>query len=176
MQKLGFLFGAGAEICYGLPTGGKFALDIFRQDVSISKKEFIEMRDSIDGSTTYAGEWLPDDYKTRSVSSYGKSVIENIIKDTLEYKREHIISKLNDFDSYAKNGKKHIGNIDDIISDLLNRQVSNCQLNTVISFNNALTVILPFSSVSYSPITWLFASRTTLNFAPLIGWLASSTL
>jgi hypothetical protein len=30
MQKLGFLFGAGAEICYGLPTGGKFALDIFR--------------------------------------------------------------------------------------------------------------------------------------------------
>lgn len=138
MQKLGFLFGAGAEICYGLPTGGKFALDIFRQDVSISKKEFIEMRDSIDGSTTYAGEWLPDDYKTRSVSSYGKSVIENIIKDTLEYKREHIISKLNDFDSYAKNGKKHIGNIDDIISDLLNRQVSNCQLNTVISFNNAL--------------------------------------
>mgnify|MGYP006945808524 CR=1 FL=1 len=34
MQKLGFLFGAGAEICYGLPTGGKFALDIFRQDIS----------------------------------------------------------------------------------------------------------------------------------------------
>ena len=39
MQKLGFLFGAGAEICCGLPTGGKFALDIFRQDISISKKE-----------------------------------------------------------------------------------------------------------------------------------------
>lgn len=39
MQKVGFLFGAGAEICYGLPTGGKFALDIFRQDVSVSKKE-----------------------------------------------------------------------------------------------------------------------------------------
>ena len=119
------MFGAGAEICYGLPTGGKFALDIFRQDVSVSKKEFIEMRDSIDGSTTYAGEWFPDDYKTRSVSSYGKSVIENIIKDTLEYKREYIIIKLNDFDSYAKNGKKHIGNIDDIISNMLNRQVGS---------------------------------------------------
>lgn len=25
MAKIGFLFGAGAEICYGLPTGGKFA-------------------------------------------------------------------------------------------------------------------------------------------------------
>lgn len=138
MQKLGFLFGAGAEICYDLPTGGKFALDIFRQDVSDSKKEFIEMRDSIDGSTTYAGEWLPDDYKTRSVSSYGKSVIEKIIKDTLEYKREHIISKLNDFDSYAKNGKKHIADIDDIINGLLDRPVNDCQLNTVISFNDAL--------------------------------------
>ena len=34
MKRLGFLFGAGAEICYDLPTGGKFALDIFRQDVS----------------------------------------------------------------------------------------------------------------------------------------------
>lgn len=55
MAKIGFLFGAGAEICYGLPTGGKFALDIFRQDVSISKKEFIEMRDSIDNTTKYAG-------------------------------------------------------------------------------------------------------------------------
>ena len=99
MTKIGFLFGAGAEIDYGLPTGGKFALDIFRQDVSISKKEFIEMRDSIDASRSYAGEWLPDDYKTRSVSSYGKSVIESIIKDTLEHKREHIISGLNKFDN-----------------------------------------------------------------------------
>ena len=138
MKKVGFLFGAGAEICYGLPTGGKFALDIFRQDVSISKKEFIEMRDSIDGTTAYAGKWLPNDYKTRSVSSYGKSVIENIIKDTLEHKREYIISKLNDFDSYAKNAKKHIENIDDIISNMLNREVRECQLNTVISFNGAL--------------------------------------
>lgn len=94
MSKVGFLFGAGAEIDYGLPTGGKFALDIFRQDVSESKKEFIEMRNSIDNTTVYAGEWLPEDYKTRSVSSYGKSVIENIIKDTLEHKREYIISSL----------------------------------------------------------------------------------
>ena len=33
-MKYGFLFGAGAEIGYGLPSGGKFALDIFRYDVS----------------------------------------------------------------------------------------------------------------------------------------------
>lgn len=138
MARIGFLFGAGAEICYGLPTGGKFALDIFRQDVSISKKEFIEMRDSIDNTTKYAGNWLPEDYETRSVSTYGKSVIENIVKDTLEHKREYIISNLNAFDSYAEKGKKHIENIDEIIYNILNRKVSDCQLNNSISFNPAL--------------------------------------
>nr|DAS48562.1 MAG TPA: SIR2 family protein [Caudoviricetes sp.] len=138
MVKVGFLFGAGAEICYGLPTGGKFALDIFRQDIAPSKNEFIKMRDSIDGSTPYAGEWLPDDYKTRSVSSYGKSVIENIIKDTLEHKRDSIIQNLNDFDSYANKSKEYLKNIDDIIKDLLGRKANDCQLNSTISFNMAL--------------------------------------
>lgn len=138
MSKLGFLFGAGAEIDYGLPTGGKFALDIFRQDVSISKKEFLQMRDLIDDSTVYAGEWLPEDYKTRSVSSYGKSVIENIIKDTLEHKRERVIRRLNDFDTYAGKVKKDIENIDDILTTVLGRPASDCQLNSRISFNRAL--------------------------------------
>lgn len=137
MLKLGFLFGAGAETCYGLPTGGKFALDIFRQDVTASKKEFIEMRNSIDGTTPYAGEWLPDHYQKRNVSTYSKSIIENIIRGTLEQKREYIISNLNNFDSYAEHGKKYIENIDCIIKDLLGRDVNECQLNGNISFNNA---------------------------------------
>lgn len=140
MVKVGFLFGAGAEICYGLPTGGKFALDIFRQDIAPSKKEFIEMRDSVDASTSYAGEWLPDDYKTRSVSSYGKSVIEHIIRDTLEHKRDYIIQNLNDFDTYAEKCKKNLNDIDNIIEKLLGKSVSNYQLNSVISFNPALVL------------------------------------
>ena len=37
-MKYGFLFGAGAEVGYGLPSGGKFALDIFRHDITESKK------------------------------------------------------------------------------------------------------------------------------------------
>ena len=40
-MKLGFLFGAGAEVGYGLPSGGKFALDIFRYDTSKSKQAFM---------------------------------------------------------------------------------------------------------------------------------------
>ena len=42
MVKVGFLFGAGAEICYGLPTGGKFALDIFRQDIHPVKMSLLK--------------------------------------------------------------------------------------------------------------------------------------
>lgn len=33
-MKYGFLFGAGAEAAYGLPSGGKFALEIFRYDTA----------------------------------------------------------------------------------------------------------------------------------------------
>lgn len=34
MKKYGFLFGAGAELAYNLPSGGQFALKIFRQDTA----------------------------------------------------------------------------------------------------------------------------------------------
>lgn len=139
MSKIGFLFGAGAEICYDLPSGGKFALDIFRQDVTTSKQEFIEMRKSIDRTTTYAGTWLPEDFETRSVSSFGKTVVENIVKDTLEHKRDNIICYLNNFDRHAEKRKRQLVgiDIDKVIFDLINRKVSDCQLNSLISFNPA---------------------------------------
>lgn len=31
-MKVGLFFGAGAEISYGLPSGGKFAIDLFRKN------------------------------------------------------------------------------------------------------------------------------------------------
>lgn len=61
-MKVGFLFGAGAEASYGLPSGGKFALDIFRQDASSSKEEFKVMRSEIDATSNYVYQWLPEDY------------------------------------------------------------------------------------------------------------------
>lgn len=102
-MKYGFLFGAGAEIGYGLPSGGKFALDIFRHDVSESKKAFKNMRDSVDNTTRYASFWLPDGFKEKNISSFGKTVFQNIIKDTVEHNRESIIKRINLFDEVAKN-------------------------------------------------------------------------
>lgn len=65
-MKYGFLFGAGAEIVYGLPSGGRFALDIFRFDASESKILFKEMRDMVDPTTYYASQWLPYGYMEKT--------------------------------------------------------------------------------------------------------------
>lgn len=142
MLKLGFLFGAGAEISYGLPTGGKFALDIFRHDSSSSKEEFKKMRDKVDKTTKYASKWLPDDYSTKNISSYGKTVFESIIKDTIEHNRDSIIKKLNGFDSFAAKAKFAIKqqngkDIDNIISEALGRSASDIHMNQSVSFVEA---------------------------------------
>ncbi len=141
-MKLGFLFGAGAEITYGLPSGGKFALDIFRQDSTDSKNQFKEVRNSIDPMSNYVYQWLPEDYTTRSISSYGKNVFENIIKDTIEHSRDNIIKKINAFDEIADTERQRLiktrnYDISEIIEKLIGKNLDNCHMNSVISFNEA---------------------------------------
>ncbi|MGL5384092.1 MAG: hypothetical protein ACRDCC_11470 [Culicoidibacterales bacterium] len=101
-KEIGFLFGAGAEIAYGLPTGGKFALDIFRADNSNAKEEFKKMRSSIDKSTHYAAKWLPEGYDTKNIGAFGESVYEAIIRDTVSNNRQKIIERINEFDAVAQ--------------------------------------------------------------------------
>ena len=69
MKKYGFLFGAGAEIVYNLPNGGKFALDIFRRDTNKAKELFKEMRQNVNDKTSYASNWLPKDYLSKNIST-----------------------------------------------------------------------------------------------------------
>lgn len=168
-MNLGILFGAGAEISYGLPTGGKFALEIFRQDTSMNKELFKCKRDRIIGSTRYAANWLPDDYKTKSVSSYGKSVFETIIKDTIEHNRDKIINKLNDFDEIAKFEEKILKQyyhkpISKIIEDKLGTQLRNCNMKQEISFvevfadGNKI-----FSSNYFSALLKMYKNKDNLN-------------
>ncbi|MCY6485041.1 hypothetical protein OW763_11890 [Clostridium aestuarii] len=138
-MKLGILFGAGAEIDYGLPSGGEFALDIFRQDTNKSKEKFKQIRDSIDYSTHYATYWLPNDYATKSVSSYGKSAFETIIRDTIEHNRGKIIAKFNDFDNIAKKEekklvKKYNKSVTKIIEEKLGQDIAKLKMAQVISF------------------------------------------
>lgn len=108
MKKIGFLFGAGAEISYGMPNGGKFALDIFRQSTEEPKAKFKRMRDEVNEQTGYAANWLPPDYQNRNITAYTQRVYDSIIKDTINNNKELIINRINDFDKLAR---QVIGNV-----------------------------------------------------------------
>lgn len=138
-MKYGFLFGAGAEIAYGLPSGGRFALEIFRHDVAKSKESFKTNRDKVDTHTAYANEWLPESFKDKNISTFGKSVFQSIIKDTIEQRRETIISMLNNFDDLAEGvaksfRKKHNKDIVQIIEKNLGNTMDNARMGQDVVF------------------------------------------
>lgn len=139
-MQIGFLFGAGAEICYDMPSGGKFALDIFRQDTTEMKNKFKTIRDSIDSTTHYAATWLPEGYNEKNVGTYGKSVFENIIKGTIEHNRDNIINKLNSFDRIAYNIVHKLSNqnidVNKSISRITGQRINNMHMNQKIEFTS----------------------------------------
>lgn len=137
MKKYGFLFGAGAELAYNLPSGGQFALDIFRQDPAEPKKIFREMRDAVVSTTSYANDWLPEKYREKNISAFGKSVFENIISSTVEHNRTHVIEKVNAFDDTASwiVGRMDGVDVDAAFQSILGREVSNIKLSQDIAYN-----------------------------------------
>lgn len=165
-MKLSFLFGAGAEIGYGLPSGGKFALDIFRQNPISVKDEFKKMRDEIDSETTYAGTWLPKDYCEKNVSSFGKSVFEIIIKDTIEHNKEQIIQRLNNFDEIAKFECEKIKerNVKHFIEETIKQKISDCNMINRVSFIDYLEKGNKiFSSNWFSALMQLYKNKDNLD-------------
>lgn len=96
--KISLFFGAGAEIGYGLPSGGKFALDLFRTPVDEDKAYFKDQLSSINNTSTYASKWLPDEYLKKRLHVFGKSDFEGIIASSLEYRKDDILNYLDDFD------------------------------------------------------------------------------
>lgn len=97
-KTISYFVGAGAECSYGLPDGGKFALDLFRYDSSKDKESFRKKRDSVDCTSAYANKWLPRDYRTKSITTFSKSSYEQLIKGSLEYKSADIKEFFNTFD------------------------------------------------------------------------------
>ncbi len=108
-MKVGLFFGAGAEIGYGLPSGGKFAIDLFRQDPTPYKKKFREKLANVDIYSSYVGTWLPKDYDKKSIFAFGKNEFTSIIESSIQYKRTEIIKKLNDFDNEFTRACKQLG-------------------------------------------------------------------
>ena len=98
VKKYGFLFGAGAEIGYGMPSGGTFSLEIFLHDTAEGKKSFSAMLGKVSDKSPYATFWLPENFKTKSVSAFGQQAFQRIIMDTMENRRQDIVESLNNFD------------------------------------------------------------------------------
>lgn len=167
-MKYGFLFGAGAEVGYGLPSGGKFALDIFRFDVSDSKRAFKEMRDRVDPNTYYASEWLPSNFMDKNISSFGKTVFQNIIKDTVEHNRDNIIKRINQFDDVAQKEADEMLedgiDMNTVFNELLGKDVSNIRMGQSISFIEELKQGNElFNSSYYSALLMVYKKKDGIS-------------
>lgn len=97
-SKVSLFFGAGAEIGYGLPSGGRFALDLFRAPVDEDKAAFRRQLEGINRTSAYAARWLPADYSKKRLHVFGKADFEGMIMSSLEYRREAILAYLDRFD------------------------------------------------------------------------------
>jgi len=141
-KKIGLFFGAGAEIAYGLPSGGRFALDIFRMNTTKDKNQFKEMLKKVDSRTPYAAKWLPDNYATRSVSTFGKTQYEQLITSSLENKRQQIIDFLNNFDQKVSDVKQSFSGkkitIEDKFEELTNKKMGEVIFSQDVKLNDAL--------------------------------------
>lgn len=101
-KRLSFFFGAGAEIAYGMPAGGRFALDIFRRNPDNARQLFSAMRSSIDVHSSYASHWLPERYQDKRINVFGKSEKTSIFESSLEYRRRDIRDHLENYDQDAR--------------------------------------------------------------------------
>lgn len=156
-MKVGFFFGAGAEIGYGLPSGGKFAIDLFRQDVSEHKKKLREQLGQIDPRTNYATSWLPDSYATQRIHAFGKNEFTALIESSIEYRKNEIIRRLNAFDEEVEHALSQLGIEKNVLIDKFNEQMDTDfgehLYSTAIRMNPILAnEVRLFGSESYSAI------------------------
>ena len=101
VPRLAFFFGAGAEVAYGMPVGGRFALEILR--AKRPKDEFKRDRDRIAAACTpLYRKWLPDNFAKAPVVGLGKPEQNRVFGDSLQNGYTNVISSLNAYDESAR--------------------------------------------------------------------------
>lgn len=116
--KLSFFFGAGAEVGYGMPAGGRFALDIFRRSMDDERAQFQRMRAGINPRTVYATDWLPPGYETKRVAVFGSPDRASLFEASLEYRRTLVRDGLNRYDELCREVLRRAGVDERELSDL----------------------------------------------------------
>jgi hypothetical protein len=104
--KLGLFFGAGAEMGYGLPSGGRFALEVFRRGADAEKDLIREQLKSVAKS---------------DICKFGKADYKAILKSSVEYRRPFILKFLDGFDTQVASVLQALGVSDDDVADRFRR-------------------------------------------------------
>lgn len=156
-MKFGFFFGAGAEVSYGLPLGGKFAIDLFRQDNKDEKTSLRTVLNNIDKTSVYATKWLPDGYFKKRIHAFGKTEFRSLIESSIEYRRLIIIERLNDLDGLLDKALNNCGIDAQLLSnkynELTQKTYGEHKYSQLIKVNATLTNnIKLFESEFYSAV------------------------
>lgn len=154
-MKIGFFFGAGAEIGYGLPSGGKFAIDLFRQNPSSYRSQLREQLQAVDLTSSYAADWLPQGFRDKRIHAFGRSEFTSLIESSIEYRRTEIIRRLNQFDSECDEAMQSLDISRELIeakfSELTDKSIGDSLYTHVIKLNELLAQdVSLFSSDYYS--------------------------
>lgn len=140
--KLAIFFGAGAEIGYGLPSGGKFAIDIFKISPEEDKIRFRKQLENIDPTSQYASKWLPEGYRDKRVFVFGKGDFEGLIASSLEYRRANILNYFDNFDANVRKLMTRLGLTEEEITakyqELTSHEFGSVSYNQVITLNKRL--------------------------------------
>ena len=179
-MNLGFFFGEGAEISYGLPSAGKFTLDLFKNPVEKQKEKFREDLKKIDLNSEYATEWLPDNLSRRPIYAFGKSEFCSLLQSSIEDERENILWNLSNIDNICNDILK-ANNIDrEFIGKLYKEEFKKefgdytydgvVKLNKLVAKKNKCKNI--FSSTFYSAILDIIGVKV----APVLKKYATAIL
>jgi hypothetical protein len=153
LPKLSIFFGAGAEIGYGLPSGGKFALEIFRVSNEEDKNSFRQQIQNIDTRSQIASQWLPDNYASKRLNVFGKGEFEGLIASSLENRRRNILEYLDNFDTNVSNLLQNWTVNEEIIRERFfeetEEQIGDMRYNQAIRLNEKLATSVPLFESDY---------------------------
>jgi hypothetical protein len=141
-MKIGLFFGAGAEVGYGLPSGGKFAIDLFRQDPGPYKTRLRQQLRQLDAMSPYSTNWLPPNYADSRIHAFGRNEFTALIESSIEYRRDEIIRRLNQFDRECDEAIRQLGidrgRLDKLFSDTTGVNIGNRLYSQTIRLNPLL--------------------------------------
>lgn len=155
LPRLSLFFGAGAETGYGLPSGGKFALEIFRTSNDEDKEAFRNQIQKINPRTQIASQWLPDNYANKRLNVFGKGEFEGLIASSLENRRTNILKYLDHFDENVSNILRNWKVSEEVVRNKFveetTEQIGDMRYNQTIKLNEKLaTRVALFESDYFS--------------------------